>query len=167
MIATDCMVNGICIVQMHAVCMWLQLAVPLCVSQGSVGVSLRTYTTCPASHSDSYVCSASISSLALRLIKLIFLHSYQHSTTEGSLSTYYSTQYAADWKVIGTLLGLPSGELNSIEAGYPTNVKWCCNQMLEEWLEVDSSASWNKLLSVIQSPAVSSDQATAKGDKLL
>ena len=66
--------------------------------------------------------------------------------------------------MIGTLLGLPSGELKSIEAGYPTNVKWCGNQMLEKWLEVDPSASWNKLLSVIHSPAVSSDQATEKGD---
>jgi len=57
--------------------------------------------------------------------------------------------------VIGTLLGLPSGELNAIEAGYPTNVKWCCNQMLERWLEIDTTASWGKLLTVIESPAVS------------
>ncbi|XP_065918941.1 protein NLRC5-like [Dysidea avara] len=78
------------------------------------------------------------------------------------LYQYITPDYAADWKVIGTLLGLPSGELKSIEAGYPTNVKWCCNQMLEKWLEVEPSASWNKLLSVIQSPAVSSDQATEK-----
>jgi len=78
---------------------------------------------------------------------------------------YITPQYAADWKVIGTLLGLPTGELKRIEAGYPTNVKWCCNQMLEKWLEVDSSASWSKLLSVIQSPAVSS--CSEKGDKLL
>ena len=80
------------------------------------------------------------------------------------LYQHITPQYAADWKVIGTLLGLHSGELKSIEAGYPTNVKWCCNQMLEKWLEVDPSASWNKLLSVIQSPAVYSDQATEKGD---
>ena len=73
-------------------------------------------------------------------------------------------QFAADWKVIGALLGLPSGELKSIEAGYPTNVKWCCNQMLEKWLEMDPCASWKKLLAVIESPAVSSDQAPEKGD---
>ena len=66
--------------------------------------------------------------------------------------------------MIGTLLGLPSGELKSIEAGYPTNVKWCCNQMLEKWLEVDPSASWKKLFEAIESPAVSSDQAPIKGD---
>ena len=69
------------------------------------------------------------------------------------LYQYVTPQYAADWKVIGILLGLPSGELKAIEAGYPTNVKWCCNQMLEKWLEVDTTASWGKLLIVIKSLA--------------
>ena len=69
---------------------------------------------------------------------------YQHITPE----------YAADWKVIGTLLGLSSGKVKAIEAGYPTNVKWCCDQMLEKWLEMDTTASWSKLFTVIESPAV-------------
>ena len=73
-------------------------------------------------------------------------------------------RYAADWEVIGTLLGLPSGELKAIEAGYPTNVKWCCNQMLKKWLEVDPTASWKKLFTAIDSPAVSSSQNDDKGD---
>jgi len=64
--------------------------------------------------------------------------------------------------VIGTLLGLPNGELKAIEAGYPTNVRWCCNQMLKKWLEIDTTASWGKLFTVIESPAVSS--APDKGD---
>ena len=80
------------------------------------------------------------------------------------LYEYVTPQYAADWKVIGTLLGLPSGELKAIEAGYPTNVKWCCNQMLEMWLEMDRTASWEKLFTVIESPAVSSDETIRKGD---
>ena len=67
------------------------------------------------------------------------------------------------WKVIGTILGLPSGELKAIEPGYPTNVKWCCNQMLEMWLEMDPTASWGKLFTVIESPAVSTGQASDKG----
>ena len=71
-------------------------------------------------------------------------------------------QYAADWKVIGTLLGIPSGELKAIEAGYPTNVKWCCNHMLEKWLEVDPNATWEKIHTAIKSPAVSSDQGVDK-----
>ena len=72
------------------------------------------------------------------------------------LYKHITPQYAADWKVIGTLLDLSSGELKSIEAGNPTNVKWCCNQMLENWLEKDTAASWGKLFAVIESPAVAS-----------
>ena len=63
--------------------------------------------------------------------------------------------YAADWKVIGTLFDLPTGELKAKEAKWPTNVKWCCNQMLEKWLETDTSDSWKKIVTVIESPAVS------------
>jgi len=71
------------------------------------------------------------------------------------LYEHVTQQYAADWKVIGTLLGIPSGELEAIEAGWPTNVKWCCNQMLKKWLEIDTTASWEKLFTVIKSPAMS------------
>ena len=81
------------------------------------------------------------------------------------LYQHITPQYAADWKVIGTLLGLPNGELNAIEAGYATNVKWCCNQMLQKWLEMDTTASWGKLLTVIESPAVSCTQFYSSPDK--
>lgn len=57
--------------------------------------------------------------------------------------------------MIGTLLNLPKEELNIIEANYPTNVKWCCNKMLEIWLELDPNASWEKLFAALESPAVS------------
>ena len=78
------------------------------------------------------------------------------------LHQHFTPQYAADWKVIGTELGLPSLELKAIEAGWPTNVKWCCNQVLEKWLEMDTAASWRKLFTVIESPAISSS-ALGKG----
>ena len=80
------------------------------------------------------------------------------------LYQHITPQYSADWEVIGTLLGLPSGVLKAIEAGWPTNVIWCCNQMLKKWLEVDPTASWGKLFTVIESTAVSSGQAVDKGD---
>ena len=72
--------------------------------------------------------------------------------------------FAADWEVIGTLLGLPNGELKAIEAGYPTNVKWCCNQMLKKWLEMDPTASWGKLFAALESPAVSSNVAPVESN---
>ena len=68
---------------------------------------------------------------------------------------YITPQHAADWKVIGTLLDLPNGELQAIEAGYPTNVQWCCNRMLEKWLEMDTTATWGKLFTVLESSVLS------------
>ena len=63
-------------------------------------------------------------------------------------------QYTANWKVIGTLLGLPSGILDIIEHDHKHRATHCCDAMLEEWLEVDATASWRKLFSVIESPSV-------------
>ena len=80
------------------------------------------------------------------------------------LYEHITPHYAADWKVIGTLLDLPSGELKTIEADHPNSVKRCCNEMLDKWLRIDAEASWGKLLEAVQSPAVSNDQAAAKGN---
>ena len=82
------------------------------------------------------------------------------STPSGTPSLAYLCEnitpvYAADWKVIGTLLGIPNGELKAIEGCYPTNLKWCCDRMLEKWLEMDPTASFEKLFAAINSPAVS------------
>ena len=96
--------------------------------------------------------------------KYYYYYSVTSPPTLKDLYQHITPQYAGDWKVIGTLLGLPSGELKAIEAGYPTNVKWCCNKMLEKWLEVDPTASWGKLLAVIESVAVSSGEAVDEGD---
>jgi len=56
--------------------------------------------------------------------------------------------------VIGTLLGIPKGDLKIIEVDYSKNV-WQCNQMLEKWLELDVTASWEKLFVAIESAAIS------------
>ena len=81
------------------------------------------------------------------------------------LEDLVTTQHAAKWKVIGTLLRLPSGKLNAIEAGWPTNAEWCCNKMWEAWLDVDTTASWEKIHAAIESPAVSGTQASvSKGE---
>ena len=63
-------------------------------------------------------------------------------------------EYAAHWKVIGTLLGIESGVMNAIEGAYPTNVPWCCNKFLETWLSRDTEATWKKIIHVIDSSAV-------------
>ena len=70
-------------------------------------------------------------------------------------------EYAAHWKVIGTLLGIEKGILTGVERNFPNNVSWCCNELLEEWLERDTEASWKKIIQVLDSPAVTSLVATS------
>ena len=79
------------------------------------------------------------------------------------LYQHITPQYAADWIVIGTLLGLPSGTLDIIEHDHMHKATHCCNAMLRKWLEMDTTASWRKLFTVIESSAVSCS-APDKGD---
>lgn len=67
--------------------------------------------------------------------------------------------YAAQWKVIGTLLGMAKGRLDTIESTYPINLFWCCNKMLETWLETDTTAVWKDVIAAIDSPAVKETQS--------
>ena len=60
-------------------------------------------------------------------------------------------KYADNWKRIGYYLDMPTGTLNAIERNFPSNVKWCCHQLFEEWLQIDSNASWDKVFSAIDS----------------
>ena len=89
-------------------------------------------------------------------------------TTKPKLRDLYehiTPQYALKWKVIGTLLGIASEKLDVIEHDNVYKAEPCCNEMLKWWLRVDTTASWEKLFTVIESPAVqSSGQAVDKGD---
>ena len=74
------------------------------------------------------------------------------------LYEHITPQYAADWKVMGTLLGLSTGELRIIEHDNYHKAVPCCNVMLEKWLDVDTNATWEKLFRVIESHAMCSEQ---------
>jgi len=63
--------------------------------------------------------------------------------------------YAAHWKVIGALLGLPTTCLDATETKNPTNLQWCCNNMLKMWLARNTGATWKDVLSAIDSPTIS------------
>ena len=71
------------------------------------------------------------------------------------LYEHITPHYATYWKVIGVLLGIPRGELEIIDHDHYHKAVPCCNAMLEKWLDTDVTATWNKLIRVIQSNAVS------------
>ena len=80
---------------------------------------------------------------------------YLHSnlTTErpalAEVTKFVTPNYAAHWRTIGIQLRVPCGKLDAIEQEYPTSTTWCCDRMLEMWLEGDENASWQQLIATI------------------
>ena len=70
------------------------------------------------------------------------------------LQNHITSNYAAQWTVIGTQLGIPSGILQGIQASHPTDAFHCCNMMLERWLDTDYNATWGKVYKAVDCPAV-------------
>ena len=63
----------------------------------------------------------------------------------------HTSQYATDWKEIGTLLGLRNGELKIIEYEHFKSVRDCWLTMLLKWLDDFPNTSWGQLITAIES----------------
>ena len=72
------------------------------------------------------------------------------------LHRYVIRHYAAEWKVLGTLLRLPNGILNAIEHDKRHSCRACCVQMLTEWLKCPT-ATWENLFTALESPKICSN----------
>ena len=95
--------------------------------------------------------------LILLLLLLYVYCVYSVINSQPKLRDLYNLitpEYAAHWRVIGTLLGIEKGVVDEIELAYPINPSWCCNKLLERWLERDTNASWKKIIEVIDSSAM-------------
>ena len=82
------------------------------------------------------------------------------------LQQCFTPQYATQWRVIGTQLGLPTSTLDIIEHNNRDKAMECCNAMLSKWLQLDTTASWKQLFTAIKLLAVPCG-ATDKGDYFL
>jgi len=77
--------------------------------------------------------------------------------TPKDLQRWITRRYAAKWREIGTQLDLRDATLSIIQANHPCDVERCCNEMLSKWLEVDNTASWQKLFTAIDNCTGQSD----------
>ena len=73
-------------------------------------------------------------------------------------------QYATEWRALGAELGFSDPKLKIIRANHQHDIKDCCNEMLSQWLRIDSTPSWKKIFNAIDSPAVCGSQAIDKGN---
>ena len=62
--------------------------------------------------------------------------------------------YAVHWRKIGQSLGIKSGVLHTIDYDNPHKAEDCCNAVWEEWLNIDTSATWFKIIEIINSPTI-------------
>ena len=69
------------------------------------------------------------------------------------LQSLITPVYAIFWKEIGIGLSLSYEGLQILEIDFARTTQRCTN-MLQKWLETDVNATWQKLLLVIDSPAV-------------
>ena len=79
------------------------------------------------------------------------------------LHNLITPEYAAHWRVIGVSLDFKTGYLDAIQYAFPINNFWCCNTLLQKWLELDTTASWKKIIQIIHSPAVTALTANTTG----
>ena len=61
------------------------------------------------------------------------------------------TIIANHWKDLGTELleNEHVHELKTIETNHHHNVKICCREMFDYWLQVDCNANWNQLITAL------------------
>ena len=62
--------------------------------------------------------------------------------------------YAAHWRAISTQLGLKVGLLDTIDHDHHHKAEDCCNAVWEQWLDMDTTASWSKVIEAVESSAV-------------
>ena len=93
----------------------------------------------------------------------MYVHLFTVNTrpAEKDLQRYITPNYATNWREIGIQLNLTNGDLSIIEEDNPHNVMKRCNAMLFKWLEMDNSASWQKLFTAID---ICTGQCTDQGE---
>ena len=59
-------------------------------------------------------------------------------------------EVAVDWYDLGVQLQLDTCKLDIISVNHSGNTEICCNKIFNKWLEVDTTASWNKLMEALR-----------------
>jgi len=76
---------------------------------------------------------------------------------------HVTPRYASYWKEIGIFLDFKPEQLEIIKMDNPRDTKGSCNDMFIRWLQIDTSASWEKLFNALDL-AVGTPSASATSD---
>ena len=81
------------------------------------------------------------------------------------LNRYIVEQQAALWERLGLELGLKDYHIANISKDNPNRSVTCCREVLQKWLEIDTSATWGKLDDAVKNIKLSSTTSPASTDK--
>ena len=84
------------------------------------------------------------------------------------LHSHIVKQYAVHWERLGLELGLMDYHIANISvnnARYQNKVEVCCTAVLQQWLDIDPSATWAKLDDAIKKIKLSSTTSPVSTDK--
>ena len=64
----------------------------------------------------------------------------------------YRVKIALHWRELGIRLLQEKdiNKLNIIKENHPSNIERCCDEMIKHWLDVDTEASWDKLIRALK-----------------
>ena len=82
----------------------------------------------------------------------IYCFTGQSKPTLADLQAIVLPKVTAKWYELGIALLLHLPKLNKIQKTYPRDFDTCCLEMLQYWLEVSPSPTWNDLIRVSKSP---------------
>jgi len=65
------------------------------------------------------------------------------------LNNHVVPKWAASWKQLGGLLNIEEHLIRIIEQDHPNDCEGCCSKMLQEWLDMNSNATWEILVNAL------------------
>ena len=81
----------------------------------------------------------------MKNINTLHYHTGDDRPNMRDLNRHIVEQQAAKWEILGLELGLQDYHIANIAKDHPNRSVISCRAMLQKWLDIDLSASWNKL----------------------
>ena len=94
-----------------------------------------------------YVCS-SVHVYCVYLLYIILIG--LELPTEQEFNKYIRDKVAPDWYYLGGQLQIPHEQLNIIRSDTSLDIRMCCTKTFQYWLQVDTTANWNKLIKALE-----------------
>ena len=82
----------------------------------------------------------------------MFYHKGTDRPTLKLLNSHVRDKVAPKWYDLGVQLlsSEQSVKLDIIKEDHPANTSMCCTELFKYWLDVDTDASWNKLIAALE-----------------